>query len=280
MRKILATAAALAAAVLAYGVLIEPARLVVREVRIPSPPLARFFEGATVVHATDLHTGGTGRRERALLAALRQIDPDYIFLTGDYVHANRSREPALELLRRFPAREGIWGVLGNVDYDGSRESCLLCHVGGAGGPLRGAEPVRMLRNETILLERKGRRLRVVGLDETHTRSRGGDPEGLLDAPADSLPTLVLAHTPWMVERAAASGADLFLAGDTHGGQVAAPSFLMKRLLSDKDWRYRRGRFRVGDLWLHVDSGVGWSIFPIRIGLPPQITVLRFTGEEG
>ncbi|MBN1825235.1 MAG: metallophosphoesterase [Candidatus Eisenbacteria bacterium] len=267
------------AAILIYGTLIEPARLVVREVRVPSPPLARFFGGATVVHVSDLHTRGIGRRERLLLEALEKIDPDYVFVTGDYVHANRSREPALELLRRFPGRAEVWGVLGNVDYDGSRESCLLCHVGGPGGPLRGREPIRMLRNEAIDLERDGRRLRLIGLDEMDTRAQGGDPDRLLSAPADSIPVVILAHTPWMLERAADSGADLFLAGDTHGGQIAAPKALLERFLSDKDWRYRRGRFRVGGLWLHVDSGVGWSIFPVRFGMPPEITVLRFTEEE-
>ena len=61
---------------------------------------------------------------------------------------------------------------------------------------------------------------------------------------------------------------------------AAPSLLMERWMPDKDWERRRGRFRAGDLHLYVDSGVGWSILPIRIGVPPQITVLRFTGEEG
>jgi len=279
MRRIAWFAALAAAAIAIYGTMIEPSRLVVRERTVESPALARFFGDAVVVHVSDLHTRGIGRRESRLLAALDELDPDYIFLTGDFTHANRSREPALDLLRRFPRRAEVWGVLGNVDYDGSRESCLLCHVGGAGGPLRGKDPVRLLRNEEAFLERDGRRLRLVGLDEARARSRGGDPERFFGARSDSLPTLVLAHTPWLVENAARSGASLFLAGDTHGGQVAAPTFLMQRLMPEKDWRYRRGWFRVGALPLHVDSGVGWSLFPLRIGIPPQITVLRFTGGE-
>lgn len=281
IKRIAAAAGLLAFALLAYAVLGEPFRMTVREVEIDSPPLARFFEGAVVVHISDLHTAGIGLREKRLLAALEEIGPDYVFVTGDYVQGRAPRSGALDLLGRIPAREGGFGVLGNVDYDGTRESCRLCHLPdekGPGGPLRKGERIRILRNESIILERGGRRLQVIGTDETDSRNGGPDGRVLLRDADRSVPLLVLSHTPYLVREAGAAGADLYLAGDTHGGQVAVPTVLMRRIMPDKRWAYRNGLFRVGGTWLHVNHGIGWSLFPVRFGYPPEITVLRFSGE--
>ncbi|MFH1279085.1 MAG: metallophosphoesterase [Candidatus Eisenbacteria bacterium] len=282
IQRILTAGALLAGALLAYAVLGEPFRMTVKEVTIPSPRLARFFDGAVAVHISDLHTTGIGLREKRLLAALEEIDPDYVFITGDYVRDEAPRRGALELLGRIPSKAGLLGVLGNVDYDGSRESCRMCHfpdADGPAGPLRDGDPIRMLRNDGLILERGGRHLQVIGADEIDERNGGPDPRVLLREADPGTPLLVLSHTTYLVDESASAGADLYLAGDTHGGQVAAPTAVMRRVMPDKYWDYRAGRYRAGPLWIHVSHGIGWSLFPIRFGYPPEITVFRFTGEE-
>ncbi len=270
--------AVLAAVLLVYAILIEPNRLVVREVFVPSEPLDRFFGDAVVVHLSDLHLGGIGFREKRLLRALERIRPDYVFVTGDYVRMQKPYDPVLDLLRRIDAPGGVYGVLGNVDYNGTRQSCRICHEGGPDGPLRGADPIRMLRNERATIERNGRTLLLIGLDELDARAGRPDPRRLLEESPREIPRIVLAHTTSFVRPAAASGADLYLAGDTHGGQAALPSGLLRRIMPEKRWDFRAGRFRVGSLWLYVHHGIGWSIVPFRFGYPPLVAVLRFREE--
>ncbi|MFH1679602.1 MAG: metallophosphoesterase [Candidatus Eisenbacteria bacterium] len=268
----------LPAVLLVYGFLIEPNRLVVREVFLPSERLDRFFGDAVVVHLSDLHLTGIGFREKRLLRALERIRPDYVFVTGDYIGARRPYGPVLDLLGRLDPIVGVYGVLGNVDYNGTRESCRICHEGGPGGPLRGPEPIRVLRNESALLERNGKTLLLIGLDEFDTRPERPDPRRLLEESERATPRIVLSHTTAWVGEAAACGADLYLAGDTHGGQAALPAGLFRRIMPEKHWEYRDGRFRVGSLWLHVHHGIGWSILPFRLGYPPLVAVLRFREE--
>jgi hypothetical protein len=264
---------------LLYAFVVEPNRLVVREIVIPSERLDRFFRGATVVHLSDIHQAGIGFREKRLLRALERIHPDYVFITGDYVRMGKPYEPVLDLLGRVRATGGVFGVLGNVDYQGFRESCRMCHEGGPGGALRGAHPIRMLRNETVTLERGGERLQIIGLDEFDTRPNRPDPAAVLAESDGEIPRLLLAHTSLFVPEASAHGVDLYLAGDTHGGQTALPTALLRRAMPEKHWEYRDGLFRIGPTALHVHHGIGWSILPFRLGVPPLIAVLRFREES-
>ncbi len=279
IRKAVLVVSILLAALAAYAFLIEPNRLVVREITISSDPLTRFFEGAVVVHISDIHVAKIGGRERRLLELLQRIDPDYVFVTGDYVRGEKPFGPAVELLGRIPAKRGVFGVLGNVDYNGTRESCRLCHAGGPGGKLRGDDPIVMMRNDTRVLERNGRELVLLGLDEIAARNGSPDPKRLLFESSPDRPRIVIAHTSSLIDEAADAGIDLYLAGDTHGGQVALPEWVMKKVMSEKHWDYRTGLFRVGSTWLYVHHGIGWSILPIRFGYPPMVTVLRFEEER-
>src|SRR5262245_6258437 len=77
-----------AAAVLAVdALLIEPARVQVTQHSLPLPDLPLAWEGARVVHLTDLHYGGP--RSEALLAwmvrVVNDLNPDLIAITGDFV---------------------------------------------------------------------------------------------------------------------------------------------------------------------------------------------------
>ena len=275
IRRAVLVVSILFTALAAYAFLVEPNRLVVREITIPSDRLARFFEGAVVVHISDTHVAKIGGREQRLLELLHRIDPDYVFVTGDYVRGDKPFGPAVELLGRIPAKKGFFGVLGNVDYNGTRESCRLCHSTGPAGELRGDDPVVMMRNNTRVLERNGRELVLLGLDEIAAQNGPDDPKRLLFESSDDRPRIVIAHTSSLIDEAADAGIDLYLAGDTHGGQVALPEWILKKMMPEKRWKYRDGLFRVGPTWLYVHRGIGWSILPVRFGYPPMVTVLRF-----
>jgi len=97
----------------------------------------------------------------------------------------------------------------------------------------------------------------------------------LATPAAGAARVVLAHHPDIVLDAAAFGGrpDLVVAGHTHGGQIRLPGFAPLFVASRLGTRFARGQFRVGGIPLIVTSGVGTSIVPVRIGVPPEIAVV-------
>jgi len=73
--------------------------------------------------------------------------------------------------------------------------------------------------------------------------------------------------------------DLILAGHTHGGQVRIPFYGAHTTMTAVGKKYASGLTRVGQSWLYVSRGIGWSAHPIRLFCPPEITVLTFHGRE-
>ena len=112
----------------------------------------------------------------------------------------------------------------------------------------------------------------------------GRPEGAT--------TVLLAHDPERFDKAAEAGADLVLSGHTHGGQVkfeivdhsVSPARLITPFVAGL---YRlpmpmngHGGADPADIGqglrkaaLYVNRGLGTFGFPVRIGVPPEITLL-------
>ncbi len=136
-----------------------------------------------VVQISDLHMSSIGRREKKILDLLDDLDPDVIFLTGDYVQWDGDYEAALEFLSRLQARIGIWAVMGDYDYSNSRKSCLFCHESGTGKPSN-SHAVRFLRNSAELVRLPEGEIVIGGLDEKD-----------LEQPTGPRPHILLSHSP-------------------------------------------------------------------------------------
>ena len=76
--------------------------------------------------------------------------------------------------------------------------------------------------------------------------------------------------------AAKSGVALQVSGHTHGGMIVG----IDRLVARFNAGFVAGSYRVGDLRLYVSRGSGiWNGFPIRLGVPSEITLLRLKRQE-
>jgi predicted MPP superfamily phosphohydrolase len=99
-------------------------------------------------------------------------------------------------------------------------------------------------------------------------------------PPGKSPTLFLYHANDYVPAAARAGVDLYLCGDTHGGQIQIPFwgalFSVGRLGRD----FVRGAYREGATQVYVTPGVGVERkLPLRLGVRPEITVLVLGPES-
>ncbi len=110
---------------------------------------------------------------------------------------------------------------------------------------------------------------------------GGDNEFLQEILGQrGHPILVLSHFSKEWAEIATKRPVLWLSGDTHGGQILLPDLFWKIARIKPDPAHMAGLFRAGPhKWLYVNSGIGMTKnLPLRIGVPPEITLITFQGQ--
>jgi predicted MPP superfamily phosphohydrolase len=127
-------------------------------------------------------------------------------------------------------------------------------------------------NSAVSISIRGRSVWVGGL----AVGAKGALRGLLaSAPPDQL-RILLHHYPDAVLRAAKIGVDLYLAGHTHGGQVALPFYGALVTLSTLGKAFESGLHRVGNTWEYTNRGLGMeggTAPRVRFAARPEVTVI-------
>lgn len=249
----------------AYGVMVRRRWVRVRSIDVPVAGLAAGFDGYRIAHLSDLHIGGLWPRARAArwIELLRGLDVDLVALTGDYVtHGDAFRDDIAAVLAEMRGRDGAVAVLGNHDY--------FCDVEALVAQIR-ARGVTVLRNEHLTVARGADAITIAGVDDTWSR-RADVAQALTGAPQGQ-PIIALAHDPQLFPELSRRGAAVVLSGHTHWGQLAVPFLATRFNLSRLSYRLHAGTYRAGRAVLYVSPGLGTTGPPIRIGAPPEITVL-------
>jgi predicted MPP superfamily phosphohydrolase len=126
------------------------------------------------------------------------------------------------------------------------------------------------------LEVAGLRIAVAGVDDPHLSRDRYDTIAGPASPAANL-TLGLTHSPEprVLDRFAADGYQLVMAGHTHGGQLCLPFYGAIVTNCDLDRSRAKGASRWGArTQLHVSAGIGTSPFyPVRFCCRPEATLL-------
>ena len=255
-----------------YGVVVRRRWVRVRTLEISVPGLGAAFEGYRIAQLSDLHIGGLGPRRRAARWVRRTnaLDVDLVALTGDYVTSGTAfHHDIAAVMTELRARDGVFAVLGNHDYFGEGEPMISLLRGGG---------VTVLRNEHRTISRGDDRLVVAGVDDTYTR-RADIARALQGREGDGLPVVALAHDPQLFTELERYGVALVLSGHTHWGQLALPFAAERVNLSRLSYRYHAGLYSSGGSTLYVHPGLGTTGPPVRLGAPPEITVLRLHRAE-
>jgi uncharacterized protein len=251
------------------------------EALINLPPA---FDGLRVLQMSDLHHSSMVSR-RYLEKCVRmgnELEPDLIFLTGDFITRERERKrtdtvrdyvaPLTEILGELRARISLFAVLGNHDVtvDGRAVAAALEKAG-----------IRVLRNDRIGLGYQGERLPVVGLADYGTEYPNQRRAFAGIAPDE--PALIMMHNPDLFGDGMNHRNGLIFAGHTHGGQVLFPFFGPYYVPSRYGDRFLSGRFQKGNLTMLVNRGLGLIYYPIRINCRPEfslVTLRRGAGRTG
>jgi predicted MPP superfamily phosphohydrolase len=250
-----------------WAIVVEPDRLVVERVDVPVRGWPAALDGLRVAAIADVHAGAP-HVDAAKLAELVRItnaeQADLVVLLGDYVIHG---VPGGRFVPPEDTARALSALLGNHDwwYDGQRVRRAFESAG-----------IPVLENEAHRLDLRGQPLWLLGLADMWTRRV--DVEAPLRTVPAADPVMALTHNPDVFPSLPARVL-LTLAGHTHGGQVSLPIFGRPIVPSRYGQRYAAGLVEEGGRSLFVTQGVGTSIMPVRLGVPPSVSVLTVRAQR-
>jgi predicted MPP superfamily phosphohydrolase len=302
IRRVAAGTAVAGAVAFAWGSLVERTRFTLRRATVPILPAGA--EPIRVLHLSDLHMAPWQRGKQEFVRSLATLKPDLIVVTGDNLGHERGIDGLREAFAPFAGVPGVF-VWGSNDYFGPQPKNPLLYFGGASAPASRPRQLDIgglslffaslgwtdLNNTAADLEVLGTTVGFFGVDDPH---RSFDRLDRVAAAMDDLeeareraPDVLVgvAHAPYrrILDAFANRGAELILAGHTHGGQVCVPGFGALVTNCDIPRRQVKGlsvwMSRRRSSWLHVSAGLGTSIYaPVRFACPPEATLLTLTSR--
>ncbi|HZX80704.1 MAG TPA: metallophosphoesterase, partial [Lysobacter sp.] len=245
-------------------------RLVARDYALAPPGWPAHCDGLRLDHVSDIHTGSPGNgldNLDRIVGRLVDSDSDAVVMTGDYVILSvlgGRYIPADHIaphLRALTARKPVFAVLGNHDWwkDGLAVRRALESAG-----------VVVLEDEARRVRLRGCDVWMVGIGDLWTAPH--DVRRAFSTVAGDAPVVVLTHSPALWPRVPPR-ASVTLAGHTHGGQISLPGIGQPAQWGKPENRYIRGIYGERGRLLFVSPGIGTSILPMRLGVPPEISRL-------
>ncbi|MET4640174.1 metallophosphoesterase [Mycetocola sp. 2940] len=300
---------------LAWGSLVERRLFTLRRETVPVLPVGAA--SVTILHLSDLHMAPWQHEKQAWVRSLAALKPDLIVDTGDNL-GHEDGIPGVE--RAFADFGGIPGlyVHGSNDYYGPMHKNWLKYLTGpsSGHGRRNSKERNLdtdrldtfftdalgwqnLNNAVGSVTVKNTRFDVFGVDDPHIAAdrldlltglldRQQDDETLetTDAGLEHVVHIGVVHAPYqrVLNSFVNHGADLILAGHTHGGQVCVPGYgaLVTNCDIPRDqvkglslWRHA-----LHSAYLHVSAGLGTSIYaPVRFACRPEATLLTLVARD-
>jgi predicted MPP superfamily phosphohydrolase len=256
--------------------------------RLAFKNLPAGFDGVKIVQISDAHLDAFENKHeeiQGLVEMVNEQEADYIVFTGDLITSYTTEaEPWIEHFSSMKAKYGKYAILGNHDYgyfgveDTDQEKIKQGVI-----DTLGEMGFSVLMNEHTMLEHAGDRIALAGV-EIWSKSeewwpKVGDLQKAMSGTEDAPFKILLTHDPthWEEEVMGKEDIDLTLSGHTHGAQiglripglfqVSPARFLFKR------WA---GLYSEGNQHLYINRGLGYLIFPGRVGMAPEITVLELS----
>jgi len=290
----------------AYGFLIGRHDYRVSQVDLPVSGLPKELDGLRIAQLSDIHIGSyiSAADVRRAVGMANELQPDLSVVTGDFITGpNDPLRTCISELARLRAPLGAWGCNGNHE--------IYADAQHAAAELFAEHGMKLLRQENAEINWRGGKFNVIGVDYQLARSSRGRRLTML-AHTDALvrrdmPNVLLSHNPNSFTRAAELGIELMLTGHTHGGQVRVEILdhrfspaqfltpyiagLYKRplgsasALDDQEaWSAASSHATavvsgaaaissVPAALVYVNRGLGTIGAPVRLGVPPEISLL-------
>jgi len=242
--------------------MINAATIRVRRIKVNLPNLPPSWKGRTAALISDLHLGHVRgpRFIRRIVTILARLKPDLLFIAGDlFDGAAVDVAELVQPWKKLTPPLGIYFIAGNHEEfsDPNRYLDALKQSG-----------IRILNNEKTIVEE----MQIVGVhyrDAADGRRLGAilEQAGL----NRNRPSILLTHTPELLEIVEKAGISLQLAGHTHAGQLFPFTWFVSRIYGP----FAYGLNRFGNLIVYTSCGAGTWGAPMRLGTRPEVVLIRF-----
>lgn len=269
-----------------YGVTKGKYNYKVIKQRIFFPDLPDAFDGFTVTHISDVHSGSFDNHEKINYAIdlVNEQNSDLILFTGDIVNTDaKEMLPWIETFNRIKNHEyGKYSVLGNHDYgeyitwpsESAKEENFEAIKG-----LYGQIDFKLLLNEHVFLEKGNDKIALIGVENwgNNFRKAGDINLASVNLTKEDF-KILMSHDPshWEYEvKNHEKHFQLTLSGHTHGMQfgIEIPGYI-KWSLAQYVYKQWAGLYENLGRYVYVNRGFGFHAYPGRVGIMPEITVIQ------
>ena len=270
----------LIAAAAAY-IVYDNGRLSVTDYTVSDNRIPESFDGLKIVQVSDVHDAEFGGGQADLIEAVRGENPDYIFLTGDFIDSNRyDLERSMAMVSAFTGMAEVFYVTGNHEVATNEVDEITSALSEAG--------VRVLRNQAMVVGSGNSSIAIAGIDDplTGVGTEGEDAftrHAIEQATAEvpqGMFTILLAHRPEQFGTYADMDIPLVFSGHAHGGQVRIP-FVGGLNSPGQGWfpELTSGIHGQGGTQLVISRGLGNSQVPLRLLNTPEIVSVTLQSDN-
>lgn len=222
------------------------------------------FDQYKILFMSDLHIDGIEGLLEQLIKIVKKQQVDICLLGGDYRMEmygdfQKANEKLKQLVQEINTRDGVFGVLGNhdcIEIAPDLEDSNIC----------------MLINESMVLERNGKYLAICGVDDPHYYKSHDLDKTLREVPETAF-SILLAHSPEIINSFYNHSIDLCLCGHTHGGQICLPFIGPVFTHCKTPRRFISGRWKYNKTYGYTSVGAGSSGVPVRYNCNPEVALI-------
>ena len=272
-------------AIISYGLVVTRDNFYLKQQVIEVKDLPDGFEEYRIAVFSDFHLGNWNRKFKVMEKIsdmINNTNPDIIIFCGDLINNyNQETEGWEPYFNKLKSKDGMYAVLGNHDYgdytNWDSPEAKTKNLEQTEENIRNLG-FRLLLNEHTELIKNSDTITLVGV-ENFGSGHFVDYSDLTKALQDTKPErkkMLITHDPnhWNAE-VTDKRPDIFLSfsGHTHAGQIGYSRGKIHFSPASIIFPQWDGLYQQNDQFLYVNRGIGYVGIPIRIGVPPEITLI-------
>lgn len=239
---------------------------------VKSQKLPESFDGFKIVQLSDLHGAEFGEDGMELVEKVKELEPDIIALTGDFVTDEGDLAAVEKLAARLTELCPVYFVSGNHEF-GSGLAVKVRNILERAG-------VKYLSNEYLTISRGEDGILLGGVEDPLAYADMLSPDELAQKMNDAAPDafkILLGHRNYWMTEYPELPVDLIFCGHAHGGLIRIPGVggligTDRRLFPDFD----AGEYNNGRYTLIVSRGLGNSVPIPRVFNRPEIVCVELS----
>ena len=274
-----------------YGITIGKYNYKVIRQTLFFPDLPHAFDGTTITHISDVHSGSFDDAEKIQYAIdlINEQNSDMVLFTGDIVNTHATEmDPWIDTFKGIHnPKFGKYSVLGNHDYgeyvNWPSQQTKIQNFENIKA-IHNKIDFKLLLNEHVKIKKDNQELAIVGVENW---GRKFGERGDLNLASKGLTKedfkIVMSHDPSHWDEKIQHDDNhyhLTLSGHTHGFQfgIEIPGWVK---WSPVQYVYKQwaGLYENAGRYIYVNRGFGFHAYPGRVGIMPEITVIELKKGE-